>query len=67
MLSHEQTKNGKHYWAISKEYGMLVVLKIDDAYQVCGPWECGVSEQHIEIIEEIKEPRGYEGYKLYYS
>ena len=73
MIPHEQTKNGCHYWAITKENDdwntkeILVVLKVRERYEVCGPWECGIESGYIEIIEEIVKPSGYEQHILYYD
>jgi hypothetical protein len=67
MISHNETQNGKHYWAINKDFGMMIVLKTRNRYQVCGAWACGIDENEINIIEEIAEPDGYRGHNLYYA
>jgi len=67
MIDHKDTKNGKHYWASNNSGMLLIVLKTSEGeYEVCGDWECGIGENAIEIIEEIKEPKGYEKHKLCY-
>jgi hypothetical protein len=68
MIDHADTVVGKHYWAISKHFQeLLVVLNTQGGYEVCGPWEAGISPDEIEIIQEIAKPPGYEEYGLYYS
>ena len=67
MINHDNTENGKHYWAIHPSFGILVILKTRGRYQVCGAWESGIRKEEIEIIKEIEKPEGYEESHLYYG
>ena len=68
MITHDDTVNGVHYWAIVRSTNeLLVVLKTDWYYEVCGAWECGIPAKDIEIIEKIDKPKGHETMVLYYN
>ena len=56
---------GQHYWAISKGEA-VVVLACRKGYQVCGAWECGMSEDEVQLVDYIDTPRSLERTKLYY-
>lgn len=65
-MKSEETKIGKHYWVISSGY-LLVVLRVHKGFEVCGPWECGMTFDDIdEVISEIEPPMGYEDIPQYY-
>ena len=67
MIKHDDTVNGEHYWAIERSTSeLLVVLKTDLYYEVCGS-ECGMPAEDIEIIEKIEKPKGHENMVLYYN
>lgn len=68
MITHEDIQPGTHCWAQSSEQTLLIVLKVsDDYYEVCGPWECGIRKEEIEIISIIDKPEGHENMDLYYK
>jgi len=62
----KKIKNGDHCWAISNDQ-LLIVLKTEGRFEVCGAWECGIRESDIKIIEVIKKPKKAETTKLYYD
>jgi hypothetical protein len=67
MIRHEDTIKGRHYWALSRAYGKLIVLKMNEGYSVCGYWEGDMPEKDIEIIEEVPEPESLKSHPLYYG
>ena len=66
MINIDEIKEGQHFWAISNNK-LLIVGYFDNGFEVCGPWECGISYSEIELIEEINIPKGFESTRMYYG
>lgn len=66
MIDVNEIKNGQHCWAIHCDQ-LMVVLKTDGRFEVCGDWECGVSASDIKIIEVIEKPHTEKDTELYYD
>lgn len=66
MIDIDKIQEGQHFWAIANNQ-LLVVGYFDGMFEVCGPWECGISSSEIELIEEIHIPKGHELTKMYYG
>lgn len=66
-IKFENLEIGQHLWV--KSLGeLLIVAKFDTCwYEVCGPWECGISPDDCEIIQLIDKPKGYEDMSFYYG
>lgn len=64
-MKDEDIEVGTHLWVTSSKQ-LLIVLKTSIGYDVCGPWECGISFDKFQIIEIIPRPKGHENTKLYY-
>lgn len=60
----KRAKSGQHFWATYKATGKIVMVmksyNYHNIYEVCGPWECGIKEDEISLIERVYRPKGYE-------
>jgi len=65
-------KQGDHFWALVKnaKQPLMVVMALgssmQDGFEVCGAWECGIGGQDIELVQKIERPSGHESTGLYY-
>ena len=68
MTKEELNKlpNGQHAWVLLEDQ-LLVVMKEDKYFYVCGAWEGEISYKDIELIELINKPKEYKNTKLYYE
>ena len=64
-LLHSDLKPGDHAWAMY-DGKLMVVMRVRDGYEVCGPWECGIGEDGLELVQRIDRPKGAENVPLYY-
>ena len=64
-MKDEDIPIGSHFWATSRGE-LLVILKTESGYQVCGAWECGMAFKEFEFVDFIIKPDETEGMKLYY-
>lgn len=47
---------------------LLVVMRVCDGwYEVCGPWELGIADRDITLVERIQKPDGFDDLPLYYG
>jgi len=68
MIEHCDTEKGEHYWAIFRaDDTLLVVIKTSRGYDVCGPYQHGVSEDEIDIIQKIEKPKRHKWRRLLYG
>lgn len=65
MIKASDLPIGTHFWA-KMDDKICVIGKMEDSYQVCGAWECGVDEKYFEVLELIKLPEGHTFKNLYY-
>lgn len=67
-MTFKELKLGQHLWVLHNTGMLMMVAKFDEkGYDVCGPWECGVSEEECKIIELIDKPEKYKTTEMYYS
>lgn len=64
-LRHCDMERGDHAWAVLQEK-LVVVMRVKDGYFVCGPWECGVDEDEVILLERIERPKSAKEMPLYY-
>jgi hypothetical protein len=66
-MMNEDIEIGDHVWAILKpDRGLLVARKITSRdYVICGKWTIDISYRHLDIIDVIDRPSGYEASKLF--
>jgi hypothetical protein len=48
-------EEGDHFWALANNQ-LLIVGWFNHRFEVCGPWECGISTRNIIIVEKITNP-----------
>ena len=56
----------QHAWVLL-ENKLLVVIKEDTYFYVCGAWEGIIFYKDVELIELINKPEEYKNTKLYYE
>ena len=63
-----ETKIGNHYWATMDNKSLIVLKQGEDEFDVCGGWECSVSESedNLKIISPIDRPEEIADLELYY-
>lgn len=66
MIEFKDMKIGQHAWAVSNGKLLMVAKLSDSRLEVCGAWECGISENDCTIIELVNPPVGHESTPLYY-
>jgi hypothetical protein len=66
MIDKNNIKEGQHFWALSNGT-LLIIGLLRGCFEVCGPWECGISSDDFEIVQMIDLPKGHEFTKLYYG
>ena len=66
-MMNEDIEIGDHVWAILKpDRGLLVARKITSRdYVICGKWVIDIPYRHLDIIDVIYRPNGYEEHKLF--
>ncbi len=62
-----ELQKGDHAWAIMDNKLVMVMYDGNYGFDVCGPWEGGVSHKDIFLIEKVEKPQGYESTLLYYD
>lgn len=65
-LSHSDMLPGDHAWAFIAGK-LVVVMRVSDGYEVCGPWECGAGKKVVDLVSRIPRPTGFETTPLYYD
>lgn len=66
MIKNEDVKLGQHCWATIGDRLLIVLKAEDEGYDVCGGWECGVSDKLITLLEIINKPVDHEDTTMYY-
>ena len=65
-MTFEELKEGQHLW-VKSDNSLIMVMKLNNWYEVCGAWECGVDPADYEIVELVNVPKGYENFELPYA
>lgn len=66
MIDPSQLLIGTHFWALINNE-IAVMLKLNDGYFICGPWECSINENNFEVLAIISKPPDFTYHKTYYS
>jgi len=66
-ILNEDIEIGQHVWAVLKpDRGLVVVLKTTSRdYVICGKWGIDIPYRHLDLIEIINRPAGYEESALF--
>lgn len=68
-MHSDDVKIGEHFWGTigDNETQIMVFIKTESGFFVCGEWECPIRGTKINVIETIPIPKGYEDKELYYN
>lgn len=62
-MTQTEIKIGTHFWALMDDR-LVVMLRCEDGFYVCGGWEGDIPIDKFEFVSEIKKPNNT---KLYYQ
>lgn len=63
---YEKLEVGQHLWVKDTDGKLIMCMKDKFGLEVCGPWECGINDENLKIIELVSIPKGYAVKDLYY-
>ena len=63
VMTQTEIKIGTHFWALMDDR-LVVMLRCEDGFYVCGGWEGDIPIDKFEFVSEIKKPNNT---KLYYQ